>query len=155
MRSVSIFVAALAFGLAGCASVDRPPVGVSQSGGTDFGYWNRDGEGSVDQSFRTFISSRYKMADLKQAEADLTKDGFTCKDKNRPDATAIPDLECTRLFEYEDDIHTWSVEFWPNDRIPRAQYSRTRMRNSLSSGKTYKNNNRQRPTGGGDNARAQ
>lgn len=129
---------------AGCASTEgaRPPQGTGPAG-TDFGYWNRDAEGAVDASFRQFITSRYDEADLSRAQADLTTDGFTCRDGNRPDGRPVPALECTRLFELNDDVHAWTVEFWPRDNEPRARYTRTRIRIPI----TADNDQKKQPRG--------
>ncbi len=109
----------------------RPPQGPGP-GGTDFGFWNRDAEGAVDASFRSFIAGKYKPTDEKKARTDLERDGFTCRDgSQRVEGTAVPDLECTRLYKLYDDVHAWTVEFWPNDREPRAQYTRTHIRDRL------------------------
>lgn len=122
--------------LASCASsqaVDsgpRPPEGPT-SAGTDFGFWNRDSDGSVDQAFRVFISRRYDIADVAKAKKDLTADLFECKEGA---ATGRPGelLDCNRLYCHDDFCHTWSVEFREGDRDPRAHYTRTAMRNPVS-----------------------
>lgn len=102
----------------------RPPQGPGPAG-TNFGYWANDAEGAVDASFRSFITKRYDYADMKKAQADLTTDGFECKDGNRPDGRPVPQLECLRLYKMNEDVSAWSVEFWPNEREPRAKYTRT------------------------------
>ncbi len=126
------FAAVLALGLAACASNEkvhapRPPQGPGPAG-TEFGFWSRDAEAAVDAGFRSFISHRYQIGDVAKAQADLTKDGFECKDGNRPDGRPVPALECVRLYQSGDEISAWSVEFWPNDREPRAKYTRTYIR---------------------------
>ena len=109
----------------------RPPQGPGP-GGTDFGYWNRDQEGAVDSAFRTFILSHYKPGDAAKAKPILEKDGFECKTASqRVEATAVPDLECTRLYKLYDDVHAWTVEFWPNGREPHARYTRTHIRDRM------------------------
>lgn len=106
----------------------RPPQGPGP-GGTDFGYWNRDQEGAVDAAFRRFILSHYAGGDAAKARPILEKDGFACKAGNeRVEGTAVPDLECTRLYKLYDDVHAWTVEFWPNSREPHARYTRTHIR---------------------------
>lgn len=104
----------------------RPPQGPGPAG-TDFGFWNRDAEGSVDVSFRTYISKTYDYADEAKAKINLEKDGFTCRDGNRPDARPVPDLECERVYQLNDDIHAWNVKFWPNLKEPESHYSRTHI----------------------------
>jgi hypothetical protein len=119
--------------LAACASdpMDvggaRPPQGPGP-GGTDFGYWNRDAEGAVDATFRQSISKRYDVGQEAEARAALEKDGFECRDNNRPDGMPVPTLECTRLFRLNDDVHAWTVRFWPADKEPKARYTRTHRR---------------------------
>ena len=118
-------------GAANPAGGARPPQGPGP-GGTDFGYWNRDQEGAVDASFRSFILAHYKSADAARARPLLEKDGFVCKDgSQRVEATAVPQLECTRLYKLDDDVHAWTVEFWPNGREPHARYTRTHIRDRL------------------------
>ena len=134
-----ISVAAVLSGilLGACASNnvivgERPPIGRGASG-TDFGYWNRDAEGSVDQAFRSHITATYKIGDAAKARANLTADGFSCQDGNRPDGAPVPDLECTRQFKLNDDVHAWSVRFWPNEPRPQARYTRTHIRDPFRS----------------------
>ncbi len=129
--------ALLAAVLGGCASSagivgERPPVGRGAAG-TDFGYWNRDAEGSVDQAFRSHITSTYRIADAAKARAALETDGFSCVDGNRPEAQPVPDLECTRQFKLNDDVHAWSVRFWANEPRPQARYTRTHIRDPFRS----------------------
>ena len=108
----------------------RPPQGPGP-GGTDFGYWNRDQEGAVDASFRSFILAHYKSGDAARARPLLEKDGFVCKDASqRVEATAVAQLECTRLYKLYDDVHAWTVEF-SNGREPHARYTRTHIRDRL------------------------
>lgn len=111
-----------------CASGggDRPPQGTGP-GGTNFGSWRYDAEGAVDAAFRVFISGRYDGDDAARAQTDLTADGFTCQDGNRPDGRPVPDLECIRVYQLNDDVHAWSVEFWPGEAEPRSRYTRTRI----------------------------
>lgn len=133
MRAAGIWAACMAASLSACASGEdpRPPQGVDR-GGTDFGYWNRDAEGAVDAAFRSFITRRYGASDAARAQADLTVDGFDCRDGNRPDGRPVPELECVRLHEAGDYVHAWAVEFWPGDRAPRARYTRTRTRSPIT-----------------------
>lgn len=111
-----------------CASggADRPPQGVGP-GGTDFGQWRYDAEGALDAAFRVFITGRYDGGDVARAQADLTQDGFNCQDGNRPDGRPVPDLECIRVYQLNDDVHAWSVEFWAGEDEPRSRYTRTRI----------------------------
>lgn len=131
-----ILVLAAALGLTACASSQpdnggpRPPEGPGRAG-INFGYWNRDAEGSVDQAFRTFIVARYPAADLAKARKDLEADGFKCIDGNRPDGRPVPNLECTRLYKGGEDVHAWTVEFWPQEVRPKARYTRTHIRNPM------------------------
>jgi hypothetical protein len=105
----------------------RPPQGPGP-GGTDFGFWNRDAEGAVDAYFRSFVSKTYREGDEARARTALEKDGFVCQDGNRPDAQPVPSLDCTRLYRLNDDVHAWSVKFWPGDTGPKARYTRTHRR---------------------------
>jgi len=134
MRLAMAAVAVLAFASA-CASDKitggpRPPQGAGP-GGTQFGFWNRDAEGAVDSTFRSYISATYNIGDEAKARATLEKDGFRCQDGNRPDARPVPQLECERLFQMDDDVHAWTVEFWANEREPRSHYTRTHIRDPL------------------------
>jgi hypothetical protein len=125
--------AALAAGCASSSSLgDRPPEGKGP-GGTDFGYWNRDMDGAVDAAFRRFITQRYDADDAAQARVDLEKDGFSCKDGNRPDGRPVPVLECARLYRRADTVYDWTVEFWAADSEPRARYQRTQFPDPLKS----------------------
>jgi hypothetical protein len=132
MRLAIAFVASLM--LAACATKvaggPRPPQG-SGPGGTQFGFWDRDAEGSVDLSFRTYILRTYNIGDEAKAQATLEKDGFQCRDGNRPEGRPVPQLECERLYQLNEDVHAWSVEFWANEREPRAHYTRTHIRDPL------------------------
>jgi hypothetical protein len=114
----------------GGAGGARPPMGKGPAG-TDFGYWNRDAEGSVDQAFRTHVAASYKMSEAAKARANLEADGFSCQDGNRPDAQPVPELSCTRQFKMNEDVHAWSVQFWPSEPRPRARYTRTHVRDPL------------------------
>jgi hypothetical protein len=111
----------------------RPPQGPGP-GGTEFGFWDRDAEGAVDAGFRSFITRLYDPADEAKARATLQTDGFNCRDGNRPDGRPVPTLECERIYSVNDDVHAWTVQFWPNEREPRAHYSRTHIRDTT---KTY------------------
>ncbi len=118
----------------GCATKvaggPRPPQGPGP-GGTEFGFWNRDAEGSVDAGFRRYVSGAYNVGDEATARTTLEKDGFSCQDGNRPEAQPVPQLECERLFQLNDEVHAWTVEFWANEREPRAHYTRTHIRDPL------------------------
>lgn len=119
--------------LAACASQKvetggpRPPEGVSRLG-TNFGNWNLDAEGAVDQGFRSQILSSYPMTDAARARRDLEADGFRCQDGNRPDGAPVPELDCLRMFRMNDIVHAWTVQFWPKEARPRARYIRTQSR---------------------------
>lgn len=108
------------------ASGARPPEGKGPAG-TDFGYWNRDAEGSVDQQFRSFILNRYPTMDTGKIEKDLVADGFKCKDA--PEAVPpTPILVCDRLYKEGEDVHAWSVEVVAKAPRARAQYTRVHIR---------------------------
>lgn len=115
---------------AACASSGsagpRPPQGVGP-GGTDFGQWRYDAEGALDAAFRSFITGRYDADDVGRAQDDLTTDGFECQDGNRPEGRPVPELECIRVYQLNEDVHAWSVEFWADDAEPRSRYTRTRI----------------------------
>lgn|SRR5690606_1657436 len=134
--------AALLMLAAGCATKvaggPRPPQGAGP-GGTEFGFWDRDAEGAVDASFRRYINSAYDADDATTARTTLEKDGFSCQDGNRPDARPVPQLECERLFQLNDEVHAWTVEFWTNEREPRAHYTRTHIRDPLRNYDSRKN----------------
>lgn len=123
-------LAACASGPEAATTGTRPPVGKGPAG-TDFGYWNRDAEGSVDQAFRSHITATYKVADTARAQKTLEADGFRCQDGNRPDGQPVPALECTRQVKVNEDVHAWSVQFWPSEPRPRARYTRTHVRDPL------------------------
>lgn len=108
----------------------RPPMGKGPAG-TDFGFWNRDAEGSVDQAFRTHVAASFKVTETAKARATLEADGFACQDGNRPDAQPVAELSCTRQFKMNEDVHAWSVQFWPAEPRPRARYTRTHVRDPL------------------------
>jgi hypothetical protein len=91
----------------------------------------RDAEGSVDSAFRAFIYKKYSPQDAVTARVDLEKDGFACKDKNRPDGAPVPELACSREYYVNDEIHAWTVAFWPDRREPEAHYSRIFRRDPL------------------------
>lgn len=116
----------------------RPPQGPGP-GGTEFGFWNRDAEGSVDAGFRSYIMRAYNAGDEVTARATLEKDGFRCLDGNRPDGRPVPQLECERLFQLNDDVHAWTVEFWPAEKEPRSHYTRTHIRDPLKNYDVKKN----------------
>ena len=127
--TVTLLVAGLA---AGCSTTKvtggpRPPQGPGPAG-TDFGFWNRDAEGSVDAGFRRYITRTYNAGDELKARTTLETDGFRCLDGNRPDGRPVPQLECERMFQLNDDVHAWTVEFWADEREPRAHYTRTHIR---------------------------
>ena len=135
MKLVTIAAAAGAAGLAlsACSNVPRiangprPPQGAGP-GGTQFGFWERDAEGAVDTTFRAYISLTYNQGDEVKARATLEKDGFSCKDGNRPEAQPVPKLDCQRLYQQGENVHAWTVKFWPNQKKPEAHYSRTYLR---------------------------
>jgi hypothetical protein len=108
----------------------RPPQGAGP-GGTQFGFWDRDADGAVDADFRSYITRAYNIGDEAKARATLETDGFKCQDGNRPDGRPVPALECERVYAVNDDVHAWTVEFWPKEREPRAHYSRTHIRDTL------------------------
>jgi hypothetical protein len=122
-------------GLAACAggateTGPRPPQGVGP-GGTNFGHWARDQEGAVDSEYRTHIMSRWNVGQEAAARAALETDGFKCIDGNRPDGRPVPNLECNFTYHVNEDVHAWTVEFWPDDKEPKARYVRTQVRNPL------------------------
>jgi hypothetical protein len=132
LAMAAMAITILASGLAaGCATKvaggPRPPQGPGP-GGTEFGFWDRDAEGSVDAGFRSYITRAYNIGDEVKARTTLEKDGFRCRDGNRPDGRPVPQLECERMFQLNDDVHAWTVEFWGNEREPRAHYTRTHIR---------------------------
>jgi len=88
----------------------------------------------VDQDFRRFINSRWQGGQETDARKVLEQDGFLCKDGNRPEATAVPNLECERVYSINDNVHSWVVKFWPNQPRPEAHYVRLHMRDPS---KTY------------------
>jgi hypothetical protein len=105
----------------------RPPQGTGPAG-TQFGFWERDAEGSVDAGFRSYVSRTYNQGDEAAARKALEKDGFRCRDGNRPDGKPVPQLECERLYQQNDDVHAWTVRFWPAQREPESHYTRTHVR---------------------------
>lgn len=105
----------------------RPPQGTGPAG-TNFGFWDRDAEGAVDQDFRRFIAARYTGADPLAARKTLEQDGFNCRDGNRPEAQPVPLLECERVYSEDDNVHSWVVKFWPNQDRPEAHYVRLHVR---------------------------
>ena len=130
---------AVAMLAAACATDDiqggpRPPQGPGPAG-TEFGFWDRDAEGAVDADFRTFIMRTYNIGEEVRARTVLEKDGFNCRDANRPDGRPVPSLECERVYSHDQDVHAWVVEFWAKDREPRAHYMRTHIRDTT---KNYK-----------------
>lgn len=127
----------IAAGLLACACASgpsaggpRPPQGAGP-GGTEFGFWDRDADAAVDADFRAYITRTYSVADVAKAKRTLEEDGFSCRDGNRPDARPVPQVECERLYSADDIVHTWTVEFWPSERAPRAHYSRIQRRDDL------------------------
>jgi hypothetical protein len=107
----------------------RPPQGPGPAG-TQFGFWDRDAEGAVDAGFRAYITRAYNAGDEAKARTTLEADGFNCRDGNRPDGRPVPVLQCERVYAVSDDVHAWSVEFWPGEREPRAHYARTHIRDT-------------------------
>lgn len=133
MKMLVGFVAALA--ACACASGaqlsgPRPPQGPGPAG-TQFGFWDRDADAAVDASFRAYITKAYNVGEEARARTALETDGFKCMDGNRPDGRPVPALECERLYSDNDIVHTWVVEFWSNEREPRAHYSRIQRRDDL------------------------
>lgn len=131
---IPVGVAAL-LALAACSTSaiqggPRPPQGAGPAG-TQFGFWDRDAEGAVDASFRSYISRTYDVGDEARARVALEQDGFKCENGDRPDGRPVPTLECERLYSVENDVHAWTVEFWPNEQQPRAHYARTHVRDTL------------------------
>ena len=47
------------------------------------------------------------------------------------EATAVPNLECERVYSVGDNVHSWTVKFWPNQPRPEAHYVRLHMRDPL------------------------
>jgi hypothetical protein len=138
MKSLVLVIASVLLFAAGCgsrplpveaatANLPRPPQGKGPAG-TDFGYWRRDAEGAVDAAFRAYVLGRYSGTDAVPARRDFETDGFKCRDGNRPDGRPVPTLECSRLYKLNEDVHAWTVEFWPSDAEPRARYTRTHIR---------------------------
>jgi hypothetical protein len=131
MKVSSVFAALLL--TAACSSTvvqtggPRPPQGAGP-GGTHFGRWEIDAEGAVDQDFRRQVNARWQGGQEAEARKVLEQDGFTCKDGNRPEATAVPNLECERVYSVNDNVHSWVVKFWPNQPRPEAHYIRLHMR---------------------------
>jgi hypothetical protein len=125
--------AVLALALGACASTviqtggPRPPQGPGPAG-TNFGFWDRDAEGAVDQDFRRSIGATWHRGQEVEARKVFETDGFACKDGNRPEATAVPDLECERVYSEDDNVHSWTVRFWPNQERAEAHYVRLHMR---------------------------
>jgi hypothetical protein len=109
----------------------RPMDGIGP-GGTDFGYWYRDGDGSVDQAFRAHITRRFDFADKERARTELTRDNFNCADIPASASQQAGGMRCTRVYYINDFYHTWSVEFLPQLNEPRVRYTRTATRNPLS-----------------------
>lgn len=121
-----VLASACAGGMPQVAKGPRPPQGAGPAG-TQFGFWDRDAEGSVDVAFRSYITRTYNSGDEAKARPILEKDGFACKDGNRPEAQPVPQLECERLYQQGENVHAWSVKFWAQ-REPEAHYSRTYLR---------------------------
>jgi hypothetical protein len=40
----------------------------------------------------------------------------------------VPELECERVYSVNDNVHSWTVKFWPNQPRPEAHYVRLHMR---------------------------
>ena len=89
-----------------------------------------DAEGAVDAEFRSYVTHAYASGDEAKARKVLETDGFACRDGNRPDGHPVPQLECERIYAFEDDVHAWTVEFWANEARPRAHYARTHIRDT-------------------------
>ncbi len=112
------------------ASGPRPPQGPGP-GGTQFGFWDRDADASVDAGFRSYITRTYDFADAAKAKATLTQDGFNCKDGAPAADKPGPTLMCERLYRDDQIVHSWTVDFVANEREPRAHYSRIQRRDDL------------------------
>ena len=82
------------------------------------------------QAFVEATSKPPFLYELTPAEARkvLESDGFACKDGNRPDGAPVPVLECERVYSVNDNVHSWTVKFWPNQPRPEAHYVRLHMR---------------------------
>ena len=39
-------------------------------------------------------------------------------------ARPVPALECERVYSTNDNVHSWTVEFWPNQARPESHYVR-------------------------------
>ena len=126
-------MAIVAVALAACSTTmvqtggPRPPQGPGPAG-TNFGFWDRDAEGAVDQDFRRFIAGRWHGGQEVEARKAFEADGFTCQDGNRPDGDGGAELECERVYSEDDNVHSWMVKFWPNQDRPESHYVRLHMR---------------------------
>ncbi len=134
MKKLAVGFAAAVL-VAACASGPvqggpRPPQGPGPAG-TNFGRWDIDAEGAVDQEFRRFIAQRWNGRQETEARKVLEADGFTCRDGNRPDGRPVPELECERVYSANDNVHAWIVEFWPGESEPKSHYSRMHMRDPM------------------------
>lgn len=135
MSRLAIGIAAAAL-LAACASSNpvqggpRPPQGPGPAG-TNFGRWDIDAEGAVDQAFRIFIMGRWNGGQEAEARKVFEADGFKCQDGNRPEGRPVPNLECERVYSVNDNVHAWTVEFWPNEPEPKSHYTRMHMRDPM------------------------
>ncbi|HVY89575.1 MAG TPA: hypothetical protein VG942_11950 [Hyphomonadaceae bacterium] len=133
-RAVSVLAAMLL--ASACASTSvvsapRPPQGAGPAG-TQFGFWDRDAEGAVDVTFRSYIVATYDVGDEARAKTALETDGFSCETgKPGADGKPVARLKCDRLYQLDDDIHSWTVEFWDGDKEPRAHYYRIHRRDPL------------------------
>ncbi len=129
---VGVFAALMACACASGPQISgpRPPQGPGP-GGTQFGFWDRDADAAVDASFRAYITRTYNAGEEAMARTALETDGFKCRDGNRPEGRPVPALECERLYSDNQIVHTWTVEFWPGEREPRAHYSRIQRRDDL------------------------
>lgn len=134
MSRIAVGIAAATL-LVACASNPiqggpRPPQGPGP-GGTNFGRWDIDAEGAVDQGFRRFIAERWNGGDAAEARKVFEEDGFKCAKGVRPDGRPAPTLECERVYSANDDVHAWIIEFWPSEADPKAHYTRMHMRDPL------------------------
>lgn len=122
--------------LAACASSNpvqggpRPPQGPGPAG-TNFGRWDIDAEGAVDQAFRIFIQNKWNGGQEAEARKVLEADGFKCADSASSTRKPPPNLDCERVYSVNDNVHAWTVEFWPNEPEPKSHYTRMHMRDPL------------------------
>lgn len=134
---MKVILGALA-GLLACAcasgpemvSYPRPPQGAGP-GGTLFGFWDRDADAAVDADFRSYVMRTYNVGDEARARTTLVRDGFSCRDGQGAADKPGPTLACERLYQADQIVHSWTIEFVSNERKPRAHYSRIQRRDDL------------------------